>query len=172
MPSLETKIAILKKKAESNNSILTDDVAHFIASRSVSNIRELEGAFIRVMAFASLTKQEISLELAQKVLIRSSEQELRSVDFDRIIKVITKHYSYKLDELRSKNRNKQLAFVRQLAMFMMKKFTDKSLREIGIFLGGRDHSTVLHAIDKVEKNILDQPELQEKIRLIEKEIPT
>ena len=172
VPSIETKIVILKKKAEMNGYMLSDDVAHFIASRSVSNIRELEGAFIRVMAFASLTKQEISLELAQKVLIRSSEQELRSVDFDRIIKVITKHYSYKLDELRSKNRNKQLAFVRQLAMFMMKKFTDKSLREIGIFLGGRDHSTVLHAIDKVEKNILDQPELQEKIRLIEKEIPT
>ena len=169
-PPLETKIAILKKKAELSGEMLDDAVAHFIASCVDSNIRELEGALIRVMAFASLTKQELSLDLAQKVLVRFGVQEQRQIDFSRVVKCLSKHYAYDLLALRSKNRNKELAFVRQVAMFLMRKLTEKSLRDIGVFLGGRDHSTVMHALDKMERYLENNPEFQVKLKRIEKEI--
>jgi chromosomal replication initiator protein len=170
VPTLETKIAILKKKAEINHEILSDEVAHFIASRVVSNVRELEGSLIRVMAFASLTKQQISLELAQKVLIRSQEINRTNVGFERIVKCVGKYYSYDLSALRSKNRSKELSFVRQVTMFLMKKITDKSLRDIGIFLGGRDHSTVMHAVDKVQLHAQESNEFQATLKQIEEDI--
>jgi len=166
-PSLETKIAILKKKAELQGELLSDDVANFIASRVISNIRELEGALIRVMAFALLTKQSISLELAKKVLVRPGDSKPQKVDFLCIVKTVNKHYQYSLEELRSKSRNKDLSFVRHLLMFLMKKMTNKSLRDIGTFLGGRDHSTVLNGIKKMEEYIEDHPEFREKMRRIE-----
>ena len=150
-PALETKIAILKKKVELNSEQLPDDVAHFIASRSVSNIRELEGFLIRVMAFSSLTGQKISLEVAQKVLESHVSVKSEPIDFEGIIKKLGDHYPYKLEQLRSKDRSKDIANVRQIAMFLMKKMTDKSLRDIGIFFGGRDHSTVMHALCKVQE---------------------
>ena len=150
-PALETKIAILKKKAEMSNEHLPDDVAHFIASRVVSNIRELEGALIRVMAFASLTSQKMSLALAEKVLEKNVETRSEPIGFDGIVKCLSNYYPYKLEQLRSKDRSKDLACVRQIAMFLMKKMTDKSLRDIGVFLGGRDHSTVVHALTKVQE---------------------
>lgn len=173
MPSLETKVAILKKKAELSNSMVSDEVALFIASRVVSNIRELEGALVRVMAFASLTKQQVTLELARKVLLRSSSTEepsSRAVDFDRIVYHVQKQYGYALVDMQSKSRNKDLAFVRQVAMYLMKKLTDKSLRDIGMYLGGRDHSTVMHAISKIEHCNLTDTEFVQKIKRIEDEI--
>lgn len=173
MPSVETKIAILKKKAELSHAMISDDIAHFIASRAITNIRELEGALVRVIAFASLTKQPVTLELARKVLLRTSYQEFtakRIVDFATITKHIGKQYGYTLSDLQSKNRNKELAFVRQIAMFLMKKLTDKSLRDIGIYLGGRDHSTVMHAIDKIEKQCADDLSLASRLKHIEDEI--
>ncbi len=170
VPTLETKIAILKKKADLHEEILSDEVAHFIASRVVTNVRELEGSLIRVMAFASLTKQEITVELAQKVLVRTQEVSRASVGFERIVKIVTKHYQYDLNALRSKNRSKELSFVRQVTMFLMKKITDKSLRDIGVFLGGRDHSTVMHALDKVQSYAQENNEFQIKLRQIEEDI--
>lgn len=170
VPTLETKIAILKKKADMNKEILSDEVAHFIASRVVSNVRELEGSLIRVMAFASLTQQSISIELAQKVLIRSTEVNKSTIGFERIVKCVSKYYSYDLPALRSKNRSKELSFVRQLTMFLMKKITDKSLRDIGIFLGGRDHSTVMHALDKVQLYAQENKEFQTQLKQIEEDI--
>lgn len=167
VPSLETKIAILKKKASLNGDELPDDVAHFIGSSVISNIRELEGGLIRVMAFATLTKQTVNLELAKRVLLRSTPvQKPRVIDFDLILASIQKQYAYDARELRAKGRNKEVAFVRQIAMYLMKKHTDRSLRDIGAYLGGRDHSTVMHAIAKVE-NLLQNPEFQEKIAEIE-----
>lgn len=174
MPSLETKIAILKKKAESSSCQgyeLNDDVAHFIASQVVGNIRELEGALIRVIAFASLTGKAITLDLAHQVL--GKEHTVNSslvVDFSQVARCLGNHYPYSLQDLRSKDRNKELSFVRQLAMFFMKKLTDKSLRDIGSFLGGRDHSTVLHAIDKVQGQINNDDLLRHRLHVIEKEI--
>jgi chromosomal replication initiator protein len=171
MPSLETKIAIIKKKAEMSHEMIDDEVAHFIASREFVNIRELEGAFVRVMAFASLTNQPVSVDLAKKVLIRTIESsQPLSTDFDRVIRCVSKHYSYNLSELRSKSRNKDLSFVRQVAMFLMKKVTDKSLRDIGDFLGGRDHSTVMHAINKIEQQATIGGDLQERLKRMEQEI--
>ncbi len=170
VPTLETKVAILKKKAELNHENLSDEVAHFIASRVVSNVRELEGSLIRVMAFASLTNQPITIELAQKVLIRAQEVNKTNIGFERIIKCIGKHYSYDLSALRSKNRSKELSFVRQVTMFLMKKITDKSLRDIGIFLGGRDHSTVMHALDKVQSHAQENNEFQATLKQIEEDI--
>ncbi len=170
VPTLETKIAILKKKAEINQEIISDEVAHFIASRVISNVRELEGSLIRVMAFASLTKQPISIELAQKVLIRAQEVNRTTVGFERIVKCVGKYYSYDLSALRSKNRSKELSFVRQVTMFLMKKITDKSLRDIGIFLGGRDHSTVMHALDKVQLHAQENNEFQTTLKQLEEDI--
>ena len=170
VPTLETKIAILKKKADMHEEVLSDEVAHFIATRVIANVRELEGSLIRVMAFASLTKQEITVELAQKVLVRTQQVTKAAVGLERIVKVVSKNYSYDLNALRSKNRSKELSFVRHVTMFLMKKITDKSLRDIGIFLGGRDHSTVMHALDKVQLYAQENNEFQTKLRQLEEDI--
>ena len=170
VPTLETKIAILKKKAETNGEPLTDEVAHFIATRVISNVRELEGSLIRVMAFAALTKQPITMELVQKVLIRSPEPTQIHVGLERIVKCVNKYYPYDLNDLRSKNRSREVTFARQITMFLIKKVTDKSLRDIGIFLGGRDHSTVMHALDKVQMQAQENPEFNHQLKKIEEEI--
>jgi chromosomal replication initiator protein len=172
IPPLETKIAILKKKAEMHNEHLDDQIAHFIASRVVSNVRELEGSLIRVIAFASLTGQTITLDLARKVLIRNQENKPSAVNFDKVIQCVRKYYSYDITQLRSKQRSKDLTFARQIAMFLMKKVTDKSLRDIGIFLGGRDHSTVMHALDKVAFHAKQHQEFQLQLKKMEDEILT
>lgn len=169
-PSLETKIAILKKKAAANNEELPDDVAHFIASQVTSNIRELEGGLIRIMAFASLTKKEINLELAKKVILRATAAPKQAVNFNYILKCIHKHYPYSIEDLCSKGRSKDLAFARHVAMFLMKKLTNKSLRDIGAFLGGRDHSTVMHALSKVESYLESHPDFKDKLHKLENEI--
>jgi len=164
-PPLETKVAILKKKAEMSADPLPDDVAHFIGSQAFSNIRELEGALVRVMAFASLTRQQVTLELAQKVLIgTAASTKSRSVGFDNVIQSIQKYYSYSLNDLCSKARNKDVSFVRQVAMFLMKRTTDKSLRDIGEFLGNRDHSTVMYAVEKIEERCSKDSEFKHKIQ--------
>lgn len=170
-PPLETKVAILKKKAEMSAEPLPDDVAHFIASQIFSNIRELEGALVRVMAFASLTRQQVNLELAQKVLVGTvTSTNARSVGFDHVIQSIQKYYSYTLSDLCSKARNKDVSFVRQVAMFLMKRTTDKSLRDIGEFLGNRDHSTVMYAVEKIEERCTNDSEFKHKIERIMHEI--
>jgi chromosomal replication initiator protein len=170
MPTHETKVVILKKKADMNGEILPDDVAHFIASRVVTNVRELEGSLIRVMAFASLTNQPITLELAQKVLIRSPEINKTSIGLERIVKCVGKYYQYDLPALRSKDRSKELSFARQVTMFLMKKITDKSFRDIGIFLGGRDHSTVMHALEKVQIHAQENNEFKIQLNKMEEDI--
>ncbi|PKN03576.1 chromosomal replication initiator protein DnaA [Candidatus Dependentiae bacterium HGW-Dependentiae-1] len=170
MPSVETKIAILKKKAASHAVVLADDIAHFIASRAIANIRELEGALIRVIAFASLTKQDLSLELAQRVLQRTDAPERPAIDLARVSSLVHKQYGYDLKQLQSKGRDKDVVFARQLAMFLMKRHTNKSLRDIGVFLGGRDHSTVMHSIEKIEQSLADQSDLQIRIKKMEDEL--
>ncbi len=171
VPSLETKIAIVKKKASMSDEQLNDEVAQFIALQASNNIRELEGALIRVLAFASLTKQEVTIELARKVLERVQYSKPQHfIDFERIVACLGKHYPYSLQDLRSKYRSKELSEVRHIAMFLMKKLTDKSLRDIGTFLGGRDHSTVMHGLQKMEEFIQQDQAIQVKIQLIEREI--
>jgi chromosomal replication initiator protein DnaA len=169
-PSLETKVAILQKKAKSNNQELSDDIAYFIASCVDSNIRELEGALIRVTAFASLTNQQLSVELAKKVLNRSCEVKKKTIDLDDISKAIQKYYDLSMADLKSKKRIKEVSYARQIAMFLMKKHTSKSLRDIGMFFGGRDHSTVLHSIEKIELQANCDLEFLQVLTSIEKNI--
>jgi chromosomal replication initiator protein len=168
-PCVEVKMAILKGKAEENGQILNDDVAHFLASHVTSNIRELEGALIRVIAFAQLTQEPITLTLVKKVFVHDECVSKETVDFKAVIKAISKHFSYSLEELRSENRNKELAFARQVTMYVMKKNTDRSLREIGAYLGDRNHTTVKHAVTKIAQHIVVDIKLQRQMSAIEKE---
>jgi len=170
IPPLETKIAILNKKAQLHDEQLPDDVAHFIASLEFSNVRELEGALIRVLAFASLTKQPLSMALAQKVLARVCERKPVAVDFSLIVKSVQRHYSFSLDQLRSANRSKEIAKARHLAIYLMKDMTDRSFRDIGDYLGGRDHSTVMHAYNKVKQSMSDDSLLFNSINRIKQDI--
>ncbi len=172
-PALETQIAILKKKAAFYNENLTDEVAGCIAQECASNVRELEGALVRVMAFASLTKQSLSLDLARRVLMQIEDVHTKPeslIDFHVITHVVCKKYSYSLADLRSNSRAKNLSSARQVAMYLMKKLTTKSLREIGVFLGRKDHSTVIHAFDKISEARETDQVLQETLSAIETEI--
>jgi chromosomal replication initiator protein len=151
-PTLETKIAILKKKADLHKEQVADDVAHFIASLGSSNVRELEGLLIRVLAFASLTHQPVSLELAQKVLAHSpkEQQKEQTMDLHYIASKVAHHYKYTIGELRSTKRHKGITQARHVAMYLMKKLTHNSLADIGAFWRRKDHSTVIHALEKIE----------------------
>jgi len=172
-PLMETKIAILKRKASLSEEDLNDDVAAFIASHGNGNIRELEGALVRVIAFASLTKQKVSIDLARKILARSHgalQHVQQVIDCETILRAVSRYYPYTVDEIRSKNRHKDISFVRHLSMFLMKKLTEKSLRDIGRLFGGRDHATVLHGLDKIERYVAGNPSIQHTIRQIEAEI--
>ena len=148
-PDLETKVAILKKKAETEAVPLADDVAIYIAGRIKSNIRELEGSLIRLIAYASLTGQEISLGLAQDVLKNILDVEVKAVTIEAIQKFVADYYNLKLVELKSRNNSKSVAMPRQIAMYLCKSLTRASLPEIGKSFGGKHHSTVIHSIRKV-----------------------
>ncbi|MGE3957855.1 MAG: chromosomal replication initiator protein DnaA [Vicinamibacterales bacterium] len=150
-PDLETKVAILKKKAEAEAVPLPDDVAIYIAGRIKSNIRELEGSLIRLVAYASLTGQELSLPLAQDVLRNILDHEEKAVTIEIIQKHVADYYNLKLGDLKSKNNSKSVAAPRQIAMYLCKSLTHASLPEIGRSFGGKHHSTVIHSIRKVEE---------------------
>jgi chromosomal replication initiator protein len=150
-PDLETKIAILKRRAEAEGLYLPDDVALYIAGRIKSNIRELEGSLIRLVAYASLTGRELSMGLAQDVLKDVLRQEARAVTIDMIQKFVADYYQLKLVELKSRNNSKSVAKPRQVAMYLCKSLTNASLPEIGKSFGGKHHSTVIHSIRKVEQ---------------------
>ncbi|MFH1462036.1 MAG: chromosomal replication initiator protein DnaA [bacterium] len=171
MPDLETKIAILEKKAEQHSLNLTEDVANFIASRITSNIRELEGALIRVGAFSTLTNKIMSLELAKRVLLNLNENNNRKgIMLDKIMKTIADYYDISISDLKSKNRHKNIAMVRQVSFYLMKKLTFCSLQTIGEFVGKRDHSTVLHSISKVELFLEKDRDFAKRINVIEQKI--
>jgi chromosomal replication initiator protein len=172
IPDLETKMAILKKKADAHNITLDDDVADFIASRIVSNIRALEGALVRVEAFSTLTNQPISSELARQVLINIDPPPKKNdnILLEKVLKTVAKHFSIPLQDLRSKKRQKHIACARQIAFYLMKKHTISSLQAIGNYIGGRDHSTVIHAIMKIEKQLEANVTLQQKVKMIEQDV--
>jgi chromosomal replication initiator protein len=149
-PDLETKVAILKKKAETEGIPLPDNVAIYIAGKIKSNIRELEGSLIRLIAYASLTGREISLMLAQDVLRNVLQHDDRAVTIEIIQKFVSDYYQLKLTELKSRNNSKSIAMPRQIAMYLCKSLTNASLPEIGKSFGGKHHSTVIHSIRKIE----------------------
>ncbi len=149
-PDLETKVAILRKKAETEGIPLPDNVAIYIAGKIKSNIRELEGSLIRLIAYASLTGREVSLALAQDVLRNVLQHDDRAVTIEIIQKYVSEYYQLKLAELKSRNNSKSVALPRQVAMYLCKSLTSASLPEIGRSFGGKHHSTVIHSIRKIE----------------------
>jgi len=149
-PDLETKVAILKKKAETEGIPLPDNVAIYIAGKIKTNIRELEGSLIRLIAYASLTGREISLPLAQDVLRNVLQHDERAVTIEGIQKFVSDYYQLKHGELKSRNNSKSIAMPRQVAMYLCKNLTSASLPEIGRSFGGKHHSTVIHSIRKIE----------------------
>jgi chromosomal replication initiator protein len=149
-PDIETKAAILKKKAEGEAVPLPDSVAMFMASRIKTNIRELEGSLIRLIAYASLTAKPLTIELAQEVLKNVLDHEEKAVTIDQIQRFVADYYQLKLSDLKSKNNSKSVAMPRQVAMYLCKSLTHASLPEIGRSFGGKHHSTVIHSIKKVE----------------------
>jgi chromosomal replication initiator protein len=150
MPDLETKIAILQKKADSERVCLPDDVAEYIARAIKSNIRELEGALIRLMAYGSLTGAEMNLSTAQQVLKNIIETQEKKVSIEQIQKRVGEHFGLRAQDLKIKSNSKVIAFPRQVAMFLVKQLTSASLPEIGKQFGGKHHTTVLHSINKIE----------------------
>jgi chromosomal replication initiator protein len=149
-PDLETKVAILKRKAETEAVPLPDNVAMYIAGKIKSNIRELEGSLIRLIAYASLTGQEITLALTQEVLKNVLDHDVKAVTIEIIQKFVADYYNLKMLDLKSRNNSKSVAKPRQIAMYLCKSLTHASLPEIGRSFGGKHHSTVIHSIRKVE----------------------
>ncbi len=149
-PDLETKVAILKKKADAESVPLPDGVAIYIAEKIKSNIRELEGSLIRLLAFASLTGREVSIGLAQEVLKNVIGHDDRALSIDMIQKSVADAYKLKLAEIRSRNNSKSVVLPRQIAMYLCKMLTSASLPEIGRSFGGKHHSTVIHSIGKID----------------------
>src|SRR5436309_12396825 len=150
-PDLETKVAILQKKAESERVVLSTDLALYIASNVRTNVRELEGALIRLVAHSSLTGREISLNYAQEVLKQFIDQQVRKVTIDAIQKAVAEQFGLRVIEIKAKSNSRAIVFPRQIAMYLAKQMTEASLPEIGRQFGGKHHTTVMHSIDKIEE---------------------
>jgi chromosomal replication initiator protein len=168
MPTVEEKVAILKRKTDGMGQLLSDDVAYHIAQQPIHNVRELEGVLIRLFAFASLTNQPINIELVKKVIQRPhaiiSKQ---TISLEEIAEKVAQTYQLSVTQLRTRSRNKNLAHARQITMFLMKKLSDSSLQDIGDFLRRKDHSTVSHAITKIEQLSRTDAHVQSIIESIE-----
>ncbi|WP_432406076.1 chromosomal replication initiator protein DnaA [Wukongibacter sp. M2B1] len=170
-PDFETRIAILRKKAELENIDIENEVLHFIAKKIKSNIRELEGALIRISAYSSLTNKDVSIDLANEALkdiISSSKPKQITISY--IKDVIAQHHNVKVEDLNSKRRTRSITYPRQIAMYICRELTDFSLPKIGEEFGGRDHTTVIHAYDKISKDIKSDSDLKNRIEKIIKEI--
>lgn len=152
-PEMETKIAILKKKSTESGVSLPNNVLFFLASVGKSNIRELEGILIRVCAFASLTKSEITVDLVREVLKDLIPDENQNIKIEDILSVVSGYFNIKVSDIKSPKRIKSFSQPRQIAMYLIRSLTSHSLSEIGNFFGGKDHSTVIHAIKKIERMI-------------------
>ena len=150
-PDVETKAAILKRKAEDEGVPLPVNLAMFLASRVKNNIRELEGSLIRLIAYSSLTTKPLTIELAQEVLRNVIDHDEKAITIEQIQKYVADYYHLKLHELKSRNNSKSVAMPRQVAMYLCKSLTHASLPEIGRSFGGNHHSTVIHSIKKVEE---------------------
>ncbi len=170
-PDFETRMAILWKKAQFEGLSVPDDVVQFIASRIDTNIRELEGALIRVMAFGSITRQSLTKDLAYEALkdvIKESPP--KHITIRLIQEEVARHFELRVDEFKAKKRTKAIAYPRQIAMYLARELTDSSFPKIGEEFGGRDHTTVIHAVDKVINDKTRDPQLHQTIELLIKRI--
>jgi chromosomal replication initiator protein len=162
-PDFETRVAILKKKAEVERVRLPDDVAYLIASRIKANIREIEGSLTRMIAFCALSGRDMTVELAQEVLSDLWGEDERIITIDHIHRKVAEFFGIKLSDLRAKNRTKAIAFPRQVAMYVARQLTHASLSEIGRSFGGKDHTTVLHGVEKIHLMLQDDPKFKKTI---------
>lgn len=170
-PDLETRIAILRKKAQLENLDVPDDVMVFIADKVASNIRELEGALNRVIAYSTLTENIINVDMATEALkdmFNNSKAVI--INYKTIQEAVSRYFHLKTDELKSKRRSRDVSFPRQIAMYLCREMTDMSLPKIGDEFGGRDHTTVIHACEKINQDIESSTELRRTIEDIKKNI--
>lgn len=167
-PDIETRVAILKKKAEEDGIALPDEVAMYLATHIRQNVRELEGSLIRLSAFSSLSGNEISLDMVRDVLKNLLPERNRLLSVETIQKMVADHYHIKISDLKSARRLKTLAFPRQIAMYLCRKHVKSSFPELGIKFGGKDHSTVVHAVQKIERLLSNDPSLKSEISSLEK----
>jgi chromosomal replication initiator protein len=149
-PEFETKVAILQKKADMEKIIISEEVAHYLAAKVKSNIRELEGCLIRLGAQASLTGRPINIDMAKNILQDLIEDDEKPVTTDQIQKVVSEHFGLKISDMKAKKRTKEVALPRQIAMYLSKQLTSLSLSDIGKNFGGKDHATVIYSYKQVE----------------------
>ena len=165
-------MAILRTKALSDNIQMPNDFITLLATNIATNIREIEGAYTKIVAYTSLMDMPITMETAQKVLSdMGNTVKTRTITFEGITKVVTEHYNIKQDELFNKKRTQNIAHPRQVAMYLCRELADLSYPKIGELFGGRDHTTVIHAYEKISKNkntnLALQKELQEMIEILQ-----
>ncbi len=163
-PELETRIAILRTKMEENNTLISDDVLHYVASQVPNNVRELEGALNRITAYASLLETEIDIAIASKIIKDLiGQQNNKPLSIPNIKRLVSSTLNVNLDDLSSKSRSKEIVYARQIAMYLSREVTNISLLKIGENFGNRDHSTVMHAIDKIKLLLTSDVETKQLI---------
>ncbi len=165
-PDLETRVAILKKKVEREPVEVPDEVVFFIAQLIKTNIRELEGALIRIIAYSLLEEKPINLELTRDVLKDLLREPKKLITVDFIQRCVAEEFGVSLHDLKTRRRNKNIVLPRQIAMFLSRELTELSLPEIGAFFGGKDHTTVLHSYNKIRGGVESKPALKERIEKI------
>jgi chromosomal replication initiator protein len=162
-PDFETRVAILRKKLELESAKVPDDVIYFIAEQIKTNIRELEGALIRVVACSLLEDRAISLDMAKNVLKDMVKESIKIISVEMIQKQVSEFFSITLVDLKSSRRQRHLVLPRQVAMYLARKLTKHSLPEIGNTFGGKDHTTVMHSCKKIEHDINNDVELRKTV---------
>ena len=169
-PDLETRIAILKKKIEKEPVRIEEPVLRFIAENITTNIRELEGALVRIMAYSLIENQPISLELAKKVLGEVTKDKKRRIDVDFILEKVAEYFNISKLDLKSKKRTKNIVLPKQISMYLLRELTELSLPEIGSFLGAKHHTTILYAYRKIEDRIKKDEKIKEILEGIRQKI--
>jgi chromosomal replication initiator protein len=165
-PDLETKMAILEKKAELEGTRLPHEVCTFIAEKTKSNVRELEGALVKLVAYSSLTRTTITITMARQVLKHLLEKQDRRITIESVQKAVAEKYAIKLSQLREKSNRKEIVGPRQVAMYLVKELTNASLPEIGRAFGGKHHTTVIHSINKIGEQRANDPDLNKLINSV------
>lgn len=171
VPDFETRMAILKKKADVENLVVANEVMCYIATKIKSNIRELEGALIRIIAYSSLTNREVTVDLATEALKDIiSKKQGKHVTVGIIQDIVSSYFNLRVEDLKSQRRTRTVAYPRQIAMYLSRKLTDMSLPKIGEEFGGRDHTTVIHAYEKISENLKTDNSLQHTVNDITKKL--
>ena len=169
-PDFETRIAILKNKSSSYGIDLSNEIIEYIAHNITSNIREMEGCLIKLLANSSLSAKEINFELVKKTVKEISSSRTVNISIDYITKIVCEHLTVDENKVREKNRKKEVVMARQIAMYLSKRLTPSSLKTIGLHFGGRDHSTVIHAYNSIEKSVAENLKLKETVDTLKNKI--